>query len=304
MRKAVIAVEPVIPNFEPFTKPPKSFDSYGRLIKLFQKKGIIPTSSVASVIHSGLYMVPIAWYSENEDRFAEEAKNELETLCDGRFDFDFVKVLRAAASSKQYLVEQVNKYVNRMRGDLLVVLSTPRAGVPYWFLGSFAETAAFTASVPVLVLKPQAKVSDFSKNVRILVAVDAAASYSDREKGWFVEWAKSSSAHIDLVYVKPQRRKLLSKIRLPKDEHAAEDMLEGFASDLKADGVSVSLVVLKERDSVAEAIAEYAEKRKSWMIVAISTQRGPARKLLLGSTARRVLSLTKRPFLSLRLGKL
>lgn len=303
MKTAVIAVEPVIQNIEPVAKRSKSFEAYSRLVQLFQNKGLIPRSSVVSMIHSSLYLVPLSWYAENEGRYAGEAKHEIERLCKGRFNFEFIKVLRASASSNHYLVEQLSKYLNRMRSDLLVVLSSNRSGIPYWFLGSFSETAAFTSDCPVLVFKPHAKESDFSRSVRILVAIDAAASYSARERRWIIELAKSANAHIDLVYAKPPRGKIVESVRLPKDEQLGEVALASFVSDLKKAGVSTSLAVLKDSDSIAEAIVDYAEKRQSWMIVTISTQRKLARKLLLGSTARRILSLTKRPFLSLRLGK-
>jgi nucleotide-binding universal stress UspA family protein len=302
MKSAVIAVEPVVANSELSPKPPKSFGAYARLIDLFQRKGLIPRSSIASMIHSSLYMVPISWYAENEKRYAWEAQNEVESRCLGLFEFDIVKVLRSSASANHFLIEQLGKYVGKLRSDLLVVLSSNRSGVPYWLLGSFAETAAFTAPVSVLVLKPQIKEADLSRHVRLLVAVDAEVDYSSEEKASLVQLAQSSGAHVDLVYSALQPRVELVPLRRSVGERETHRKLESLASEFKKAGISTSSVVLKEVESVAQAIVDFADKRQSWMIVTISVERGPARKLLLGSTARRILSITKRPFLSLRVG--
>lgn len=303
MKRAIIAVEPDIQNLEPVGRRSKNFETYARLIQLFQRHGLVPRSSVASIIHSSLFLVPLSWYFENVGRYAAEAQREIERRCKGRFDFDFINVLRADGSSNHHLVERLGGYVNRMRADMLVVLSSNRSGIPYWLLGSFSETTAFTADVPVLVFKPHATGCEFSRKVRILVAVDAAAVYSSKERRRIIELAKASMAHVDLVYAKPPKGKPIQSVRLAGDDQAAVRTLTKFLADLKTAGVSASLAVLEESSSIASAIVEYAERRRAWMIVTISTERKAARKLLLGSTARRILSLTKRPFLSLRSGK-
>jgi nucleotide-binding universal stress UspA family protein len=301
VRKAVIAVEPIVPSTDPVPKRPKSFDSYVRQIRLFQQKGIIPRSTIASMIYSSLYLVPLSWYSENKNRYAKEAKRDLEELCAGLFEFDQIKVLKADSSSQSYLAEKLSKYVKRIQSDLLVVLSSNREGLPYWVLGSFSETLALTADQPIMVLKSHTRESDFSTKVRILVALDVAASYSAQEIGWLIKLAKNSNAHVDLVYAKPRRAKFLDSVRLPKEQKEAESKMAAISSVFRKAGVTVTIAVLSESDSVAKAIVEYADKRQSWVLVTISTQRQWFRRLLLGSTARKILSLTKRPFLSLRL---
>jgi len=303
VKKTVVAIEPVTPSVEPILQRPKSFDSYVRQIRLFQQRRLIPTSTIASMIHSSLYMVPMSWYSENKNRYAKDAQREIKKLCTGLFDFDQIKVLQADSSSQEYLVEKLSKYAKRVQGDLLVVLSSNRAGLPYWLLGSFSETVALTADLPVLVFKPHTKESDFSNKVRILVAFDVAATYSKKEISWLIDLAKNTNAHVDLVYAKPNQSRIFDSLLLPKKQKDAGLNLDVITSDFRKEGVSASVKVLKESDSVAESIVEYADQRQSWMIVTISTQRQWARRLLLGSTARKILTLTKRPFLSLRLPK-
>lgn len=296
LKNVVIAVDPA-------SEKSTSFDVFSRTIKRFQNSGLLPSTSIVSIIHSSLYMVPNSWYYESEDRYADEAKHNIDGTCSGQFEYTFAHVLKGKSSSNQFLVEQISEYLKRIQSSLLVVLSNNRTGLPYWILGSFAETAALTATTPILVMKPQVKNTEFSKKPRLVIAVDAAAIYSTKHLKWISELALPAEAIIDLVYVKPKPHGILSSIRKPEHRNIANRELRKMEKALKDLGVLATLTMINEKDSVAQSIVDYADKKKAWSIITISAQPKLVRRLLVGSTARRVLSLTKRPFISLRLNQ-
>jgi len=293
LKNVVAAVEP--PVFERAINSSKFADT----IKAYQDAMILPPVSIVSLIHSSMYMVPMSWYYENEDRYAYEAQSKIDQTCHGRFNYDSVRVLKAKESANHFLVEQLSAYLDRLRSDLLVVLASNRKGVPYWLLGSFAETAAFTCTTSVMVVKPQSKI-ELSTKSRLTVAVDADAKYSSRDINWLLRLAMPAEVHLDLVCVRPNPSGVFSALRKPEHPRIAVKELKKFEQELKKAGVATTLSFVKEANSVAETIVDFADKKKSWGIVTISTERSLARKLLLGSTARKILMLTKRPFFSVR----
>jgi nucleotide-binding universal stress UspA family protein len=221
--------------------------------------------------------------------------------CLGRFDFDSVQILKGSASSNQYLVEKMSENLRRTKTDLLVVLSNNRTGLPHWFLGSFAETAALAATCSVLVVKPHVKGLEFSSKPSLTVALDASAQYTPKHIKWIADFALPAKARIDVVCVKPGSKGVLSHLRKPKDPKLAIGEIKKFDRALKQLGLVTTLSFIGEKGSVAETISSFADRRKSSVVLTIATERKAARRILIGSTARRVLTLTKRPFISLRL---
>lgn len=299
LKNVAVAVEPVDPIFS----KNQSFETFANTIKKFQEYGLLPPVILTSMIHQSVYMVPTAWYYENEDRYAYELRDNIERACENKFNFRSIHVLKAKSSSNRFLIEQLSNYLKRIKSSLLIVLSSNSRGFPYWLLGSFAETAAFSASTPVLVIKPQAKKLAFSSKVRLTVALDEVASYSSKQLEWIADIAHMSKAHVDLISVKPSHQGILSSLRKPVKSSFSDKNLKSFEKFLLKKGISTSLRVVKEKESIAQTIVDFAEKTKSWVIITISTDRKFMRRVLLGSTSRRILAITKRPFLSLRLGE-
>lgn len=293
LNNVVVAIEP--PVFER-TLP---LNKFAATIKLYQEKSVLPSVSIASLIHSSLYMVPTSWYYENEDRYAGEAQTKIDHVCRNRFDYRAIQVLKGKASANHFLVEQLSEFLNRKRAELLVVLGSSRKGVPYWLLGSFAETAALTSTKSVMVIKSQSNF-ELSKGVRLTVAVDSGAKYTDKDLNWLLKLARPGKIHLDFISVRPKPSGVLSALRKPKQPRLADKDLKQFVQSITNTGLSASLTFLKEKDSIAETVVSFADKTKSWGIVTIATERSFARKLILGSTARRILMLSKRPFFSVR----
>jgi nucleotide-binding universal stress UspA family protein len=101
--------------------------------------------------------------------------------------------------------------------------------------------------------------------------------------------------------VKPKPRFLLDAIQPGKVPKEPQKILDGLRDKLQKAGLSVSSSVLEEGSTVAQTVVDFAEQKQTWAILTVAASRPSLRKLLLGSHARRILTLTQRPFLSLRL---
>lgn len=293
MNSAVVAIDPV-------STKGAAFERFCDIVRLFQDKGFFSRTSVASLIHASLYSIPLGWYSERKASLARDAQNAIHTACKGRFDFDSTRVLLADSSASEDLVARLSAYGHREEADVLVMASSDRA-LPPQLLGSFAGTAALTATLPVLIIHPRLRESRLSPGVRLVVAIDVAAPPSPKAIRWIARTAKVAKAQVDLVYAEPITRPLLASLRKRADKVEADRTLKKIRASLAASGVNARVRTLKSSASAAHAIAEFAEERKAWMIITIAAKRSMGRRLLLGSTARRILALTERPFLSLRM---
>lgn len=294
--KTLVAIDPIEPKG-------KSFNNFCEALKLFQSKGIISETTIASTIHASLYLVPFNWYEEMKGRFATEARDRIHSACVDRFEFNSIKLLQSDSSSNEDLVAQMSRVSHKLGNDLLVIGSSNRAGLPHWILGSFAETAALTAATPVLVVKPHWMEAPLSRKVRFLVAVDITTPPTTSQINWIVRLAKSSSADVDLVFVEPRHRVVLDLLQVPKIKTNSTKVLEGIQSRLVEKGVFAAIHVIPETKSIAHALATFGDQKKSWVFVMTSAKRSLPHRLLLGSTARRLLALAERPLLSLRLDK-
>jgi nucleotide-binding universal stress UspA family protein len=294
MKKAVIALSPsqdLDENLDPFYET----------VELFQSKGFFGETSVVSVIHPMLYMMPSSWYRDSRARLAKEALEALEKRVRNRFQHQSIKVLQAATDSLEYLSSMISRYAQRNGSDVLIVASNDRTGLPYWILGSFSETVALLARHPTLVIKPHLTRENFAPNPHMVVGVDVAVPPSGQDIRWIANAAKLSGASLDLVYVKPKQRSLLHTLAQGKASKSPESILEGLQGKFQKSGIDTRISILDEGTSLSQTLVDFAEQKQTWVIITVAAPRSTVRKLLLGSHARRILTLTRRPFLSLRL---
>lgn len=293
MRTALVALDPIA------TKN-RNFRIFCENIRMFQERGLIANVSVGSIIYPAMYMVPLAWYSQNEKEYAAEATKNLESICRGQFSFTGVNVVKGDASGKGYLVEQMSKLAHKSGAEVMVVSSSDQKGLPHWFIGSFAETAALEANLPILVLKPDTVRTDFSKDPRFVIGIDSSAPPTVKDLKWISKVARTANATVDLVSVEPKRRIVVDALQQRKIKADAKKILEEIQARLQRDDVKASVEFLDESTSIAHTIVGFAQKRKAWLTITTSPKRSAARKILLGSSARRILALSKLPFLALR----
>lgn len=293
LENVIVAVEP------PIKERSLSLARFAATIKSYQEAEVLPSVSIVSLIHSTMYMVPVSWYYENRNKYAIEANVKVDQACQKRFEYNAIEILQAKSSANHFLVEQLSDFLRTVESDLLVVLASNRTGVPYWLLGSFAETAALTCAKSVMVIKPNTKL-ELSTKPRITLAIDADAKYTQKDIRWLIAFALPAKVQLDLLFVQKQPNKVLSILRSKKKPKTNMKELEIFINEFSKAGIKTTLTITKAENSVSEPIVEFANKKKSWGIITISTERSLTRQLLLGSTARKILTLTHRPFISVR----
>ncbi len=290
--KSIIAVDPV-------TEKQKSSERFCKIINMFQKNNVISDSELVSVICSNMYPMPIAWYRKEKANLAKQAHAMVEKNYFGKIDFLGIKVLQSDSSQKEDLVNHVAKYGKRKKQDLLVLSSSDKTGLPHWILGSFSETAALVAKIPVLVVKPHLSPSELSREVRVVLAIDTACAPTSKDISWISKMVKTSQAELDLVFVESKPNPILKFTEA--QGVSPKIVLQNLKKYFQKQGIKANIVHLKEGINIAHTLSEFADKRKAWVVITVSSKRSWARKLLLGSTARKLLALTKRPFLSLRI---
>jgi nucleotide-binding universal stress UspA family protein len=295
MKKAVIALSPR-------EDPEQDLGHFYETLRLFQDRGFFAETTIASVIHPFLYLMPNQWFKDMRGRLAKEAHEYLERSAKDRFRFQSIKILQASTDTLEALVTILSRFASRSGSDVLVTASNDRTGFPLWLLGSFSETAALTARHPILVIKPHMSPQDFAPSPHMVVCIDVTAPPSTQVLRWIAQAAGAGGAAIDLVYVKTKRRPILDVIQPSKAPKDPQKILDGIQAKLQKAGLQVSVSVLEEGSSLAQTLVDFAEQKQTWAILTVAAARSTLQKLMLGSNARRILTLTQRPFLSLRLG--
>ncbi len=291
MQKALVAISPTI-------KKDKYLKSFIDVIRLFQKQGVFSQTTLASILHSSLYGVPNSWFYKNETKYMGEAHQKILNTLDGEFDFDSIRVLSAVGSSNHYLSERLDKFARKINSDVLVIMSNEKEGRPRWLLGSFAESAVLTAKLPVWIIKPQLKLKNLAKKPRLVVALDKNLLYSQTQITTIIRLAETMRAHVDIVCVEPAPSYLVNRI-FSSSKNTSTKSAPLLLKKLKSKGVSGSLHKLKEKGSVPETVVDFADKVKAWTIITIVEEKNITKRLLMGSVSRRILMLTKRPFLNI-----
>lgn len=295
MRNCLVAIDPM-------ELKGARFERFCEKIHFLQEKGFVSRTFVAAVTHRSQYLMPYSYYRDHKDELAKEARVNVKQACEGRFEHETVRVLQSDSHTNEELVSHLSRHGKRIGSDILVIASNDRTGLPYWFLGSFAETASLTATMPVLILKNSTPIAKLTQKPLLVVPIDVSTPPDARDVTWIANLSRSTKSHLSLVYVEPRRRAVVDSLQERKSKDEAALILNRVATALKSKGaISTTTRILAETRSIAHAIVDFAEKEKSWMTIATSPKRKKLRKLLLGSTARHVLALSKRPFLSLRL---
>ncbi|MGE3682183.1 MAG: universal stress protein [Bdellovibrionales bacterium] len=294
MKSALIAIDPMVLKG-------KAFERLCEMIRRFQDEGLFSRAFVVSVIQPSQFLMPYADFRKDKDELAREAQANVKRACSGKFEFSSVRVLQAVSDTNEEIVDLLSKHSKRFGVDVLVVGSNDRRGLPYWFLGSLSETASLTAKIPVLVLKNSAFQVRLPQKPNFVVAVDVAAPPQAQQISWLVRLAKVTDASVHLIYVEPLVRPVIDRLQQRKNHEEATRILKRMEGAIKSSGVFVHASIREETRSIAHTIVEFAEEKRASLTLVTTPKRSKVRKLLLGSNARHVLALTKRPLLSLRM---
>lgn len=289
MRSAVVAVTPTL------NEEPKTLERFGRQVQELQDRGLFPSIWVASVMHPDLYPYPASYYQLVESGLMHKNKEQLEANMKNWFRFNEVHMLSTASSESLTLAERLSDFTRSRRAEALVVNQPPQRSWLRRLVRRVAEVTAFSAEVPVLVLNPDHERELTGAEARILLAVDPRRPPSALELGHVASAAKLMGAEVHLVHVRPANRSFSNTLgaRLPVSLVMKE--LARLEARLLTSGVKAKCVVVEEDDTIAGSLEKYAEDHRICVSAITSPSGRFLRRILLGSTARRLLRVSKRP---------
>ncbi|MCM2282844.1 MAG: universal stress protein [Bdellovibrionaceae bacterium] len=210
-------------------------------------------------------------------------------------------VLESATSSLTDTVRTFADHVSRQRGDLILVSTHARKGMPRFVLGSFAETLVHFAKTDILLFHPQAEVGR-ARPTRLLYAHDFKRS-GDIGFRRALEYARHWGAKLDVVHIpRPSY-----SVKFEGEDKSVQTYRRGVKAkihkiekELAAAGVTGSVSILTKWAPMVSMLLKAANQRKSDMII-MTAQTGRFAALLGGSVTRGVMRQSSLPTLVLKI---
>jgi nucleotide-binding universal stress UspA family protein len=165
-----------------------------------------------------------------------------------------------------------------------------------------AETAAFSAALPVLVLNSGHEEELAKSGNGILFAVDPGNAPSGAELEYVARTARLMSAEVHVLHVRPKRGPLAQALgrRPPSGGGAAVMELWRIEACLRARGACVRSAMVTQGEPIAASIERHAATHRACLTVVTSPARPCLKRFFLGSVARQLLRISKRPVFVLR----
>jgi nucleotide-binding universal stress UspA family protein len=218
-------------------------------------------------------------------------------------------IVRETASLKN-AVRAIAAYAASQGAELIVSGTQGRKGLARLVLGSFAESLLLYSKVPVMVVRPEAMVTDHFQ--KILVPTDLGKQ-SIALLGSVTDLAKNLSAKVTLVHVIPHPIEPVLQsgvyllgggwvpvpVYMEKEKGTRKRKVEELADKLRKKGIEVSVRIETAHPSVTQAVLDVAEEEKS-SLIAMAAQSGPMASALLGSITRQTIRSAPIPVWVLR----
>ena len=252
--------------------------------------------------------------NDPDHRFPDlyDCYDSMEAVADSRMDrcvdeetkekVKITKVNIRAISPSTEIIE----YAQENGIDLIVMGTHGRTAVSHFLLGSVAEKVVRSAPCPVLTVGPEhGAETDSMVYERILVPID----FSDPCKNavrYAVSLGKVYGAHLDLLHViegwiHPAFYTTWDKSILdfmPDIKSRSTEAMEDFIKDFEVEGLTLDMHVAEGKPHTQ--IVQFAEEKKSDLIVIATRGLGAIDHILLGSTAEKVVRKAPCPVLSVK----
>lgn len=200
-------------------------------------------------------------------------------------------------------------YARQQSVDMIVLGTKGHGALEEMLVGSVANNLVSLAKVPVLVVKDTEAPSRLQK---ILVAYDGSAD-AKRALEFAADFAKTMGARLILLKVADPRSLMLAdnisqsesgslqrvEELLRQLEETEQALLEEGAKIASAKGVPVA-TVLAGAGNIAETLLQHAAKENVDLIVTGTLGHGFLEGILIGSTTRNLISLSKIPVLAVK----
>ncbi|HEY8744229.1 MAG TPA: universal stress protein [Chloroflexota bacterium] len=189
--------------------------------------------------------------------------------------------------------EAIALAAERLAADLIVMATHGRGGAARWLIGSVADKVMRTGTTPVLLVQPPAEGAPSEVSLsRIMVPLDGSP-LAEGALPLAAQLALATGARLILVHVEPFGPALATGFELVPDFSIAEigvcapalAYLQDIAHTLAA-GQQVQTVAL--RGPVADALEDFGRDSHADLVVMATHGRGGLRRLVVGSTADRL----------------
>lgn len=276
--------------FDPFQKN-NELNTFGRKIihSLFDRKDSIAAVYVASNSEVELSM---AFDVPEEERFSSYPKkiisNELKKL---KMDQLNVEVLPLRKISLSSVIEELVKFTQKQKTDLIVIATNSKKLLPRMVFGSFCETLIHSSTCDILAYHQK---TTFKSPKNILYAHDFSKKGDDGLER-IMEYAKKWNAMITVVHIPMfDGDTTYDKFKAITQKRAAE--VEKLITKNK---LACKIVINYEIKPIHKIVLSVATKSKA-DIVAVSAQANKITALLGGSVSRQILREAKIPSLILK----
>ena len=216
------------------------------------------------------------------------------------------------ATSYGDVAEEIVKYANNNKLDLIVMATHGYSKAKKWMFGSIAQKVLYGTEIPVLLIKSKSSEASTEFN-RILVPVDGS-SFSESTFPYVEELTKKTNKEILLLHIcEPPivpsygSRPINSTWKKYRDdmwgemEKLSTSYLKKTMAALKKKGIKVkSRVVKAQSGEVVQTIMQVSKEENIDLIVIATQGRTGVNRRVYGSVANRIVEESSQPILLIR----
>jgi len=216
------------------------------------------------------------------------------------------------ATSYGDVAEEIVKYANNNKLDLIVMATHGYSKAKQWMFGSIAQKVLYGTEIPVLLIKSKSPEVSAEFN-RILVPIDGS-SFSESTFPYIEELTKKTNKEILLLHIcEPPivpsygSRPINSTWKKYRDdmwgemEKLSTSYLKKTMAALKKKGIKVkSRVVKAQTGEVVQTIMQVSKEENVDLIVIATQGRAGVSRRVYGSVANRIVEESSQPILLIR----
>ncbi|MBN2462133.1 MAG: universal stress protein [Dehalococcoidia bacterium] len=206
------------------------------------------------------------------------------------------------------VAEEVIKFAEKHKVDLIIISTHGHSGIKRWMLGSVAEKILYGTSTPVLLIKSKAPKTSKVEFKKVLATLDGSA-FAETSMPYVKELTKGTGGKVILLRIcepptlsadrspaiKPSWEEYRDTLMTEIKQQALE-YLEKVKANFKTTPVKGQVVM----GQAADGILEVAQKEKVDLIAMTTHGRTGVSRWVYGSVATRIVGESLQPILLIR----
>lgn len=210
------------------------------------------------------------------------------------------------------VAEQIIKYADNNKIDLIVMATHGYSGAKRWMFGSTTQKVLYGTSIPVLLIKSKSPIVSTEFN-RIVVPVDGSP-FSESTFPYVIELARDTDKEVLLLHIcEPPvvpsygSRPINEKWKKYRDEmwdeveKLSDTYLDKIMADMKKERVKVtSRIVKAQTGEVAKTILQTSVEENIDLTIIATQGRGGVNRLVYGSVTNKIVEESPQPVILIR----